>query len=300
MRELTLFDISSSIYVPATNKDLDKIVTGEKYPELKSMILCCEDSILESELDFAIKNIVSALLYLRSLNLSQHPFIFLRPRSIKMASMFINQYPDILNLISGLALPKFKATQISQWQALTEGNNLQWMPILETKEVFDINAMILLADQLKEKAFNKIIALRVGGNDLLNLLNLRRNHVGTIYDSPLSYIINMLVTTFIPRGFKLTAPVFEQIENIDGFKNELELDKIHGFIGKTVIHPKQVAIVNDAFKVSGIDFKEAQKIINAKHAVFKSNGSMSEIATHGNWAKQIIERANYFGIKENS
>ena len=55
----------------------------------------------------------------------------------------------------------------------------------------------------------RILVLRIGGNDLLNLLGLRRQRGHTLYETPLGAVIARLVTTFKPHGFRLSAPVFE-------------------------------------------------------------------------------------------
>jgi len=77
---------------------------------------------------------------------------------------------------------------------------------LETHEVFDANEMKKLRNFLSsDKIRPRILSLRIGGNDLLNLLSLRRSCNRTIYDSPLREIISILVRTFKPYGFNLTA-----------------------------------------------------------------------------------------------
>ena len=53
----------------------------------------------------------------------------------------------------------------------------------------------------------------------------------------------------------MSGPVWEFFSSDNeewkrGLRNELKLDKVNGFIGKTVIHPKQISVVNEALKVS--------------------------------------------------
>ena len=43
----------------------------------------------------------------------------------------------------------------------------------------------------------------IGGNDLLNLLGLRRQRGHTLYETPLGAVIARLVTTFKPHGFRV-------------------------------------------------------------------------------------------------
>ena len=88
-----------------------------------------------------------------------------------------------------------------------------------------------------------------------------------------------------------------------GLKNELELDKSNGFIGKTAIHPAQLPIIFDSMKVSQIDFDDAKQLLDWKsttHGVMKSaDGSrMNEIKCHLAWAKKIKILGELYGVKQ--
>jgi citrate lyase beta subunit len=89
------------------------------------------------------------------------------------------------------------------------------MPTLETKEVFDATAMTELAQALKQELAERVLVLRIGGNDLLSCLGLRRSSVYTLYQSPISYVIGMLSGVMGAAGFSLTAPVCELINQPD-------------------------------------------------------------------------------------
>ncbi len=54
----------------------------------------------------------------------------------------------------------------------------------------------------------------------------------TLYDSPMGYVIKMLVSVFGPRDFALTAPVCEHIDDHAVMARELALDMAHGLVGK--------------------------------------------------------------------
>ena len=89
------------------------------------------------------------------------------------------------------------------------------MPTLES-EVFDAIEMKKLRQFLpSEKIRPRIVSLRIGGNDLLNILSLRRSCTRTIYDSPLRQVISLLVGTFKPYKFNLTAPIFDGLSHSD-------------------------------------------------------------------------------------
>jgi len=158
--------------------------------------------------------------------------------------------------------------------------------------------MLELRDALLELLSDRIIALRIGGNDLMGCLGLRRPCGLTLYDTPMSFVIAMLAGVMGASGFHLTAPVFEKISEESLLKKELALDVAHGLVGKTAIHPKQVAIIHEALKVSQSDYHSAKAILgDSAPAVFKFQDTMCEPATHLKWAKNTLERAKWHGIR---
>lgn len=84
-------------------------------------------------------------------------------------------------------------------------------------------------------------------------------------------------------------------------RNELKLDKVNGFIGKTVIHPKQISVVNEALKVSHKDYEDAKEILNWDENGLQVGKSfagerMNEVKTHINWAYKTIALAEIYGV----
>jgi citrate lyase beta subunit len=81
-------------------------------------------------------------------------------------------------------------------------------------------------------------------------------------------------------------------------EQELALDMAHGLVGKTAIHPSQIAVIHRALQVSLEDLNSARQILSeAAPAVFKFNDAMCEPATHYKWAQKIIERAHWQGVR---
>ena len=76
------------------------------------------------------------------------------------------------------------------------------------------------------------------------------------------------------------------------------MDMAHGLVGKTAIHPSQIAVIHRALQVSLEDLNSARQILSeAAPAVFKFNDAMCEPATHYKWAQTIIERAHWQGVR---
>jgi citrate lyase beta subunit len=174
------------------------------------------------------------------------------------------------------------------------------MPTLETKDVFDSGAMSALRDALAQEAiFKHILMLRIGGNDLMNLLGIRRIRGLTLYDTPLRTCIANLVSQFKPYGFALSAPVFEYLDDHETLQKELRLDLAHGLTGKTAIHPEQVPVIEAAYCVEPEEVEMALKLMDAASpAVFKMHNAMCEVATHKKWGNEIINRQLCYGINQ--
>src|SRR3546814_11344716 len=62
------------------------------------------------------------------------------------------------------------------------------MPTIEGEEAFDRSALARLCDQLQPYS-ERVSAVRIGGNDILALLGIRRSRYRTAYDGPLGNVI---------------------------------------------------------------------------------------------------------------
>ena len=131
----------------------------------------------------------------------------------------------------------------------------------------------------------------------MNILGLRRPRQLTLYDTPLGNIISQLVTVFKPYNFDLSAPVFEYLNDNDTLQKEIQRDLAFGLIGKTAIHPSQIADIEAVYAVELDDYEMAVKLVdNTAPAVFKMHHSMCEVATHRQWATSILNRQQYYGF----
>lgn len=285
--------LGATMYIPATHLQLWEVTEGIKFPLLKSIAVCLEDAVLEQDVQTAMVNLKHLLQKrLEYPNLSA-PAMFIRPRNIEMAKHIVDW--DLNHTYNGMILPKFTTQHLKSWMEVLPPN-LQYMPTLETKEIFDVGHNIELHQALKYD-FYKTLCLRIGGNDLLSCLNLRRPKNTTIYQTPVGMLIPQLAGLFIPDGFQLSSPVCEHFENINLLTQEIQQDMNNGIYTKTAIHPLQIEHIHLALQVHPEEFNEAQQILSSDaKSVFKSHGSMLEPATHKNWAEIILLRYKTFGL----
>lgn len=299
MKRISPFALGATLYMPATRPDLLDVVFGRAVPGLRSMVVCLEDAVSECDVDLALANLHTLLQRIEALGErpGTGPLLFVRPRDAQMAAA-LNDWP-LIGHVDGFVVPKLDMSSLRDWEGAMIRPGLLLMPTLETAAVYDPNAMVELRDALQAGLHDRIIALRIGGNDLMGCLGLRRSPAHTLYCSPMSYVIPMLCGIMGAAGFALTAPVFERLDNLTLLEEELALDITHGLVGKTAIHPSQIATIHRALRVSVEDLNSARLILSDDAAaVFKHAGAMCEPATHWKWAKNIMERAHWHGVRQ--
>ncbi|MFI8479226.1 HpcH/HpaI aldolase/citrate lyase family protein [Pseudomonas sp. NPDC078700] len=299
MNKVSPYALGATLYMPAMRSDLLDVVFATKLPELRSLVVCLEDAVAETDVCSALQNLSDLLgsIAARGGRPVGAPLLFVRPRDAEMAAV-LNDWP-LMRHVDGFVVPKLTLSNLAAWEKAVTNPDLYLMPTLETPDVFNPNAMVELGQALKASLFERVIALRIGGNDLMGCLGLRRTPTTTLYSTPMSYVIPMLAGVMGSQGFALTAPVFEQLANPDLLNAELELDIAHGLVGKTAIHPSQVSVIQDALRVSLEDLNSAKLIVSdLAPAVFKHNDVMCEPATHYKWAMRTLERARWLGVKQ--
>lgn len=275
--------LGASLYVPATHKTLEHIL-AEGCHGARSIIVCTEDAISSADAEWAIPRMLSAL----AAAPSQAPCLrFVRPRSPEVLRQLI-AHKAALNKISGVVIPKFDHLTAEEWQeVLALAPSLPIMPTLETPALFQECTALLTRDALEAQP-NPVIALRIGANDLLCALGMKRHSGQTLYDTPLRATIERIVTLFRPAGFELAAPVCDLLGEPNTLAREVDQDIEWGFYAKTCVHPDQLSIIEQRFTAAlSAQYQQAHTLLNTTRAVFKDNGQMLEKTCHQRWAERI-------------
>lgn len=293
---LDALSLGATLYVPCTRDDLAVTLLGRRFPALRSAVLCIEDAVLERDVPLALRRLAELLRRLPDQPVAGQPLLFVRARDVDMLARIL-RLPGVRHL-TGFVLPKVHADNLPAYLALPFNDAHRLMPTLETRDAFDPHEMRRLRDQLLVVQ-ERILCLRIGGNDLLQLIGARRSATRTVYDGPLGPVIASLVGTFAPYGFALSAPVMEGFADAALLREEVARDLEHGLATKTAIHPDQVPVIQAALAVPSAQLAEARAILDdAGPAVFASGGTMCEPATHRRWATQLVRRAELFGIAD--
>lgn len=286
--------LGATLYMPATRPDLAASLLGGSIPALRSAVLCLEDAVRAEEVPSALANLAQ-LLARPGFGVSG-PLVFARPRSPAMLAHML-QMPGI-ERVAGFVLPKVTADNLPAWLAHPFAPAHRLMPTLETREMFDPDEVRRLRGRLLAVK-ERILVVRIGGNDLLQCLGVRRTPGRTSYDGPLGPLIAALAGSFLPHGLPLSAPVLETYDDPLLLRDEFLRDMEHGLLTKTVIHPRQIPIVQGALAVPAKLLAEAEAILGTEApAVFAGDGRMCEPATHRGWARTLVRRAALFGVAE--
>jgi len=309
------YQLGASLYMPATRQDIWQVIKRDKLPTINSIIICVEDAVSHDDVELALQRLQELLntwaAHIDSINdpstpenskqeQPTRPLVFVRPRNPMMLQKLAH-YQHI-ELLDGFVMPKVDMCSLSNWRMACQNLSTDQllMPTLETAALFNPHHNQELAIGFKEAFSQPVFALRIGGNDLFAALRLRRPKNSIVYDTPIGTLAYQLLGCFVPHGFYLTAPVFEYLDQPTLFMQELTRDVSLGLVGKTVIHPSQIALVQQAYCVPASTLDEAQAILHSEaKAVFKYNNTMLEPATHRAWATEIINRAKVFGTINN-
>ena len=103
-------------------------------------------------------------------------------------------------------------------------------------------------------------------------------------------------------GVQCFDTVYTDLDDMDGFKKDVETIHLMGFDGKSIINPRQIEVVHEIFTPSQKDIIFAEKVvkeIDDKKAkgigVFTVDGKMIDIAFYDG-AKRTIELAKASGV----
>lgn len=312
------YKVGALLYSPALNRKVADSIIAEKFNRPYSLALCLEDTIADGSVKFAEKQLgitLKKLLEASSNRKFYIPMIFIRVRSSEQLIRLWKELAEWSELITGFIFPKYSVGNADSYNEAMKAINSEtnrtvyMMPILESRDMVEYSIRHTVLSDLKSKIDSvkeMVLNIRVGGNDFSNEFAARRHYDETIYDIlPISQLLGDILTVF-SREYVVSGPVWEFFSSDNeewkrGLRNELKLDKVNGFIGKTVIHPKQISVVNEAFKVSHKDYEDAKEILNWDETglqVAKSFAGerMNEVKTHINWAYKTITLAEIYGV----
>ncbi len=237
-------DYSSVLMLSAHNiKHLKKI------PQLDAdaIMLNLEDGVSEELKPFALSLVSIVLSELRSFDKK----LIVRVNSLDTTGYdeiaYLNQYyPDAIRV------PKIKTKKEVESVLMLLRDECELHLSIETKEAWH---------NLKElKVNDRVKTFYLGILDLFADMKLSQDLIKPT-NPMVSYILSRFLVESKSMDVKPVGFVYQDYQDLDGFKKWLELEKEMGYDAKGCISPKQVEIVNSFFKTNDDELQKAKEIV---------------------------------------
>lgn len=320
-KNILKYAVGANLYMPAIQKSIFNKLVDNKFHNIGAITLCMEDSIDDTQIEEAQSCVLTLLeqLHVVGQKKSMHnlPLIFIRVRNDEQFLTFSKLLKkEHINVLCGVNFPKFNSINGEYYFSILKDLSFKYneplygMPIIEDELVMYKDTRFAELGKIQEilKRYDDyVLNLRVGGTDFSSIFGLRRDITTSIYDiKVVADCLKDILNYFIRKDcqYVVSGPVWEYYswdensQEIQGLKNELDLDIQNGFHGKTVIHPSQIDVVNKAYVIKFEEWQDANTILNAKGGVFAGykGNRMNEVNPHRSWAKKILAKAEIFGV----
>lgn len=318
--------VGAALYMPATREMIAQEIIEQKHPSLTTIVIDLEDALGDLQVEAGTMQLHKTLLTLKNalevgeLHENNVPLLFVRVRNAKQLKEIINLLGELQHVLTGYVLPKFtKDNGRAYLQLIAQQNEcgykLYGMPILESAPILfkETRMEQLVAIQALVTEFERyILNIRIGSTDFCGLFGVRRTRKHTVYDiQTVRDCMTDIMNVFLREHphFVVSGSVWEyfgqdgdmECPELQGLLREVELDRLNGLVGKTIIHPSHIKAVQAMYVVTYEDYLDAQRIIelaDGQIGVQKSMGGnkMNEMKPHLLWAQRTIKRAEAFGV----
>jgi citrate lyase subunit beta/citryl-CoA lyase len=243
-----------------------------------TIILDCEDAVAVSEKDSARNLVFRAI---SEMNYQTEVAVRINHISTPFGwddlKLILQAKPDLIRL--PMAQGPDEIRQIADFISEAEhkyhfpAGSIKMMAAVETpkglRQAYEIAS-----------ASPRMVALAIGAEDFIANLKTTRSALGR----ELIVARGELILAAREAGVQCIDTVYSDINNEEGFRNELELIKEMGFDGKSVINPRQIGIVHQFFAPTDKEIDHAEKVLAAyqdalakKSGVISLNGKMIDL-----------------------
>lgn len=261
----------SALYMPADNaRALEKATTLAA----DAIIIDLEDAVAPDAKEAARQGALDALVNRDYGN---------RLRVLRVNGIDTPWYEDDMAIVGeakpdALLLPKVESADMvgllqQQLDRIEKAGNIKIWVMMETPKAILNAATIAGASNI----CGRLDTLCVGTNDLVRASNMK---IGVDRTLLMPWLMQ-LVAAAKANGLNIIDGVCNDFSDLNGLKLECIQGAAMGMDGKTLIHPKQIELANEAFSPSAEEIRDAQLIMDtfAKQpdaGVIKINGRMVE------------------------
>lgn len=196
----------------------------------------------------------------------------------------------VLAGVEVIRLPKTETAQdiLDVDAVITSVEKDNQIPVGTTKMMAAIESAegVLNAREIA-KASERLIGIALGAEDYVTNMKTKRYPDG----QELSFARNMILHAARAAGIAAIDTVYSDVDNVEGFQNEVQQIKQLGFDGKSVINPRQIPLVNAIYTPTDKEIQNAKEVIwGIREAEAKGSGVIS---VNGKMVdKPIVERAH--------
>lgn len=144
-----------------------------------------------------------------------------------------------------------RITEIEKAAGIEVGSTEIWCNIESYLGVINAQA-IATADP-------RVVALALGAEDFTASMKASRTKAGL----EIFYARNAILMACRAAGIEAIDAVFSDINDVEGLRQDVTLTRNLGFDGKTVVHPRQVDVVNSYFTPSKKEINYALRVLEA-------------------------------------
>jgi citrate lyase subunit beta / citryl-CoA lyase len=112
----------------------------------------------------------------------------------------------------------------------------------------------------------------------------------TIGAGTFDYALARISVAAHAHGLQAVDGPYADLHDLDGLRRSAQLALGHGFDGKWVVHPGQIAAVNEVFTPTAAELERARRILAAADGAVLVDGDMVDAATK-QLAKAVLARA---------
>ncbi len=336
-KEHLAYCLGAALYMPATKPHIAEDLIIRKFPNLTSVIIDLEDAVGDLHVTAALHNLQQTFEVLATaveqgaVGQDDLPLLFIRPRNPEQLAEIADLLGHLQHHLTGYVFPKFCLQNADAYLAELEeqrmkGYLLYGMPILETSDILykeKRHETLLTIREKLVKHYDAILNVRVGTTDFSGIYGLRRTQQTSLYD--ILIVRDCLADIFNVFGrsenqFVISGSVWEYFDSptareyetgntltrkltatTEGMIKEIQLDRLNGVIGKTIIHPTHINIVNALHVVTHEEYLDAMDIMGNQQGrvgVQKSEyaNKMNEMKPHSEWARKVLIRAEVYGV----
>lgn len=251
--------------MPTTRQDIATLILSATY-SATSYVFCLEDSIGETQVEMAEKNLLEQLTILQKQLLMMDknqqknlPLLFIRIRTSEHLQNFGQKLGSLLQIIDGFSLPKAAMHNLPAYfdhliDLSNQANTWLWaLPILESKVLMDNTKRMQELSNIyhlctKQPFEERILTIRIGLTDLCGLFGIRRPSNVTIYEISLirDFITDVSNIFLLDQRFVVSGGVWEFFQQQKNLPLLLkEKNKTHSQIDQTKFPQEIVGLIQE-------------------------------------------------------